>query len=244
LTDDFSFCVCTYNSGKTLLDCLTTIRKLSNDSRLIVVDHNSSDDTPEIASRFCAEVYCENRGLGHARQLCLNLAQTRFIVFVDSDVEILRMDFLEISARILSKEKYGAVVGAPQGHKFAYGLPASLLALRKSNFEGTVVPDYIDARETFFLQRRLNKLGLETFYVPNAIVHRSQYRRFKPEWEGANTRILPSRLLSELMSGLGVMILMGLNSRNAKNLAYIPVFYLRFLMGIANPTPWLRLKRE
>ena len=240
----FSFCVCTYNSSKTLHECLRSVREVSDGSRLIVVDHDSSDGTKEIASIFSAEVHNESKGLGYARQLCFDLVDTEFMVFVDSDVEIVRKDFLDISAMVLANEKYGAVVGMSIGHRFAYGLPASLLVLRKNDFEGKIVPDYIDARETYFVQRRLDERELETFYVLDAIVHRSQFRRFKPEWEGANTRILPSPILRELAFSLKVILLMSLNSRRVKNLAYVPIFYVKFLVGFANPKPWLRPNRR
>lgn len=244
MTGRFSFFVCTYNSGSTLRNCLESIRVLSSDSPLIVVDHNSQDSTLQIASEFSAEIHVETKGLGYARQLCLDLVETEFIVFVDSDVQVKRRDFLSISTQALASPEYGAVVGLSLGHRFAYGLPASLLVLRKSDFQGEIVPNYIDARETYFLQRQLDSLNLKTFYVPNAIVHRSQFRRFKPEWEGANTRVLPARRFSELAWALKVIVLMSLNSRNGKNVAYIPVFYLKFLIGFARPSRWLRLKRE
>ena len=240
----FSFCVCTYNSGSTLRKCLESIRTLSSDSRLIVVDHDSQDSTLQIASEFSAEIHNETKGLGHARQLCFDLVETEFIVFVDSDVQVMRPDFLNISTQALASPKYGAVVGLSLGHRFAYGLPASLLVLRKADFQGEIVPDYIDARETYFLQRQLDSRNLKTFYVPNAIIHRSQFRRFKPEWEGANTRVLPARRFSELAWALKVIVLMSLNSRSGKNVAYIPVFYLKFLVGFTHPSRWLRLKRE
>jgi glycosyltransferase involved in cell wall biosynthesis len=240
----FTFCVCTYNSASTLRDCLESIRSLSSDSRLIVVDHDSQDSTHEIASEFSAEIHKETKGLGYARQLCFSLVDTEFIVFVDSDVQVMRSDFLRISREVLARPKYGAVVGVSLGHRFAYGLPASLLILRKADFEGEIIPDYIDARETYFIQRRLETMGLKTFYVSDAMVHRSQYRRYKPEWEGANTRILPSPRLGELTSALRVIVLMSLNSRNAKNIVYVPVFFLKFLVGYTSPSRWLRLKRE
>src|SRR6266849_10232867 len=100
---EFSFCVCTYNSSKTLYDCLRSIREVSSDSRLIVVDHGSRDRTLEMASVFSTEVYDETKGLGFARQLCFDLVNTEFIIFVDSDVEVLRGDFLGVSTRVLAK---------------------------------------------------------------------------------------------------------------------------------------------
>ena len=244
MNGEFSFCVCTYNSSKTLNDCLRSIREVSRDSRLIVVDHGSRDGTMEMASVFSTEVYDETNGLGFARQLCFDLVNTKFIVFVDSDVEIVKEDFLSVSKRALADTECGAVVGMPLGHRLTYGLPAGLLVLRKRDFEGKIIPDYIDARETYFVQRRLDERGLKTFYVPDAMVHRSQFRKSKPEWEGANTRILPSPMLKELAFSLKVIVLMSLNSHRAKNIAYVPIFYLKFLIGFANPKPWLRLKRE
>ena len=238
-----TFCVCTYNSAKTLERCLSSIRSLGR-GRVLVVDHHSEDDTVKIAKKFGVEIFSEMKGLGFARQLCFELTNSEYIVFVDGDVEIVREDFFDIAIRTLRKKEYGAVVGLAVSHRFQYGLPASLLVLRKSDFQGKIVPDYIDARETFFIQRRLNKQKLRTFYVYDSMIHRSQYRKFKPEWEGANTRLLPDQNHKELIFALKVIILLSLNSRNVKNVLYIPIFYLRFLHGYAKPAAWLRIDRS
>ncbi len=244
MENEFTFCICTFNSSETLRGCLASIAKLSRNSQLLVVDHHSSDDTIEIAKSFGARIIFEDRGLGRARQICFDNTNTKFLVFVDSDVEILRSDFLELATRALEDKKIGAVVGMAAGHKFAYGLPASLLVLRKSDFEGRIVPDYIDARETFFIQKRLDQLKLKTSYIFGSIIHRSKYRRYKPEWEGANTRILPSSMIKELSFTLRVILLLTLNSRSVKNVLYLPIFYAKFFRGFANPSPWIRLRRE
>ena len=238
-----TFCVCTYNSAETLERCLGSIRKIAPTSRILVVDHYSKDDSVEIARKFGAEAFLESKGLGHARQLCFDLTKSKYLVFVDSDVEIIKRDFLSVATEALSEGTFGAVVGMAVGHKFPYGLPASLLVLRKTDFLGKIVPDYIDARETFFIQKRLEHLGLKTHYVFGSMIHRSQFRRLKPEWEGANTRLLPSAGPKELLWALKVIILLSLNSRNVKNIVYIPIFYLKFLHGFAEPTPWLRINR-
>jgi len=237
-------CVCTYNSAKTLERCLNSIRKVAADLRVLVVDHRSEDDTVEIARKFGAEIVSEKKGLGFARQLCFDLTNSEYIVFVDGDVEIVRKDFFDIAFRALSRKEYGAVVGMALGHRFRYGLPASLLVLRKNDFVGKIVPDYIDARETFFIQRRLDNRKLRTYYVCDSMIHRSQFRKFKPEWEGANTRILPDSNRKELFLALKVIILLSLNSRNLKNILYIPIFYLKFLHGFAKPAAWLRMNRS
>jgi glycosyltransferase involved in cell wall biosynthesis len=235
--------VCTYNSSETLETCLASIRRVAPSCRLIVVDHNSEDSTQRIADSYGAEVYLESVGLGFARQICFDLVQTKYLAFVDSDVEIVKASFFELALKRLESPNNGAVVGMAVGHKLAYGLPASLLVLRKQDFPGKVFPDYIDARETHFIQRRLNELGLRTAYVFDSMIHRSQFRKYKPEWEGANTRILKEDSVKELLFALKVVAFMSLNSKNFKNIVYAPVFYLKFLRGFANPAPWLRLKR-
>jgi len=236
-------CVCTYNSAETLEKCLISIRKVVPESRLLVVDHFSEDGSVDIAKQFDAEIFQESKGLGYARQLCLDIAKSEYIVFVDGDVEIVRRDFFAIATKALDDRTYGAVVGMAVGHKFPYGLPASLLVLRKSDFSGEVVPDYIDARETFFIQKRLDHLNLKTRYVVDSMIHRSQFRQLKPEWEGANTRVLPDAGIRELLWALKVIILLSLNSRSVRNIAYIPIFYVKFLHGYAEPAPWLRINR-
>jgi len=239
-----TFCICTYNSAKTLRQCLRSIRDISHESRVVVVDHQSEDDTIKIVREFDAEIFFETKGLGFARQLCFDLTRSEYMVFVDGDVEIVRSDFFDLAICALNRKEYGAVVGMAVGHRFRYGLPASLLVLRKEDFLGEIVPDYIDARETFFIQRRLNNLKLSTLYVYDSMIHRSQFRKFKPEWEGANTRVLPDSTAEELVSALKVIILLSLNSRNLKNILYIPIFYLKFLYGFAKPTKWLRMNRD
>jgi glycosyltransferase involved in cell wall biosynthesis len=241
--DDLTIFVCTYNSGSTLAACLESLLKSSPGSKIVVVDHHSADLTLEISRRFGAEVHEEGVSLGHARQLCFDLVESGFMAFVDSDVEVVNDVFFSKAVDELRKRRNGAVVGTAVRHKFAYGLPASLLVLRSSDFRGISIPDYVDARETFYIQERLNHLKLRTVYLADAMVHRSQYRGFKPEWEGANTRIVAGLSLSQLAFAFRVVTLIGLNSRRLRNIAYIPLFYLKFLRGFVNPSSWSKLDR-
>jgi glycosyltransferase involved in cell wall biosynthesis len=238
-----TLCVCTYNSAKTLPLCLASLKRVVPGSQLLVIDHCSEDGTVEIARKFTSKIFSETNGLGYARQLCFDLTDTEYIVFVDSDVEIVKVDFFEVATSVLQNKEYGAVVGMAVGHRFRYGLPASLLVLRKGDFAGRIIPGYIDARETYFIQKRLYEQKLETYYVLDSMVHRSQFREFKPEWEGANTRVLPDSKLKELLFALKVVLLLSLNSRKMKNILYVPVFYVKFLYGFVKPEPWLRMKR-
>jgi glycosyltransferase involved in cell wall biosynthesis len=246
LSDELAVCVCTFNSSLTISACLESVRKSAGNCRIIVVDHFSTDGTLELASRYNVEIHKESVGLGYARQICFGLVSEEFLAFVDSDVVIADHKFFENAIRILTSERsqVGAVVGLALGHRFRYGLPASLLVLRTDDFRGIAIPSEIDARETYFIQSRLNQLGLKVRYIPDSIIHRSQYRKFKPEWEGANTRLLPSPKLKELGFAFKVILLLSLNSGDMKNVVYIPIFYLKFLRGFVNPRPWLRLERR
>jgi len=244
VSNDLSVFVCTYNSAVTLDDCLSSIEKAVEGGRVIVIDHESTDGTVEIARKHGATVLSERTGLGRARQMAFDSVGTRFLAFVDSDVEIVNLGFFRSAVADLEQKGNGAVVGMAVGHRLAYGLPASLLVVRSDDFQGRVIPDQIDARETFYIQERLDALRLKTVYLADAIVHRSQFRRYKPEWEGANTRLACGVELGQLAFALKVIVLMSINSKSIKNMAYAPVFYLKFLRGFVNPRPWVRLRRE
>jgi glycosyltransferase involved in cell wall biosynthesis len=241
---DLSVFVCTYNSSSTLDGCLASIRRAAPKSRLVIIDHMSSDGTIDIADRYDALIRSEDVGLGYARQMAFELADTEFLAFVDSDVEIVRPGFFQRAVDAFRTGSVGAVVGMAVGHRLAYGLPASLLVLRTRDFRGKVIPDYIDARETYFIQERLDSSGLTTMYLADTIVHKSQYRKFKPEWEGANTRMACGIRPSQLTFSLKVILLMSINSKSVRNMVYTPVFYLKFLRGYANPGPWVKLDRK
>ena len=75
------------------------------------------------------------------------------------------------------------------------------------------------------------------------MVHKSGYRGNKPEWEGANTRIASGLSVGEVLFCLQVIVLMSINSKSAKNMAYTPVFFLKFLRGFVEPQRWRRLAR-
>ena len=241
--DNLTVFVCTFNSGRTVERCMSSIRKTSPLSRVVVVDHMSEDSTKEICQKYGAEVYDEGIGLGHARQMCFELCDTRYMAFVDSDVEITESRFFGKACARLEEAKVGAVAGMAWGHRFAYGLPASLLVLRSGDFGGIRIPDNIDARETYYIQERLDDLEEKTVYLADVMIHRSQYRGYKPEWEGANTRIAVGLSPGQLAFAFRVIVLMGLNSRSMRNVAYVPLFYLKFLRGFTNPVPWSKLDR-
>ncbi|MDA4125269.1 MAG: glycosyltransferase family 2 protein [Thaumarchaeota archaeon] len=239
---ELTFFVCTHNSAMTLERCLSSISVSEPDSPVMVIDQHSTDSSAQIAMKFGAEVHLENVGLGYARQLAFQLVQTEFLAFVDSDEELVRPSFFRDATRILQDPRVGAVEGMGVGHRFAYGLPMGFVVLRSRDFRGRVIPSEINAREEYFVQRRLRSLGLSTVFVPNSKVHRSRFRKYKPEWEGANTRIAGGLSLGQLLFVLRVFILQSLNSRSYRNVLYLPVSYLKFLRGYLQPDQWRNLR--
>ncbi|MEM3871158.1 MAG: glycosyltransferase family 2 protein [Nitrososphaeria archaeon] len=81
--------VCTKNSAQTVKHVLERILKYVPLNRLIIIDGLSKDGTIDIVKKFGAEIYSDQgKGLGYARNMALNLVETKIFAFIDSDVLI------------------------------------------------------------------------------------------------------------------------------------------------------------
>jgi glycosyltransferase involved in cell wall biosynthesis len=212
--------------------------------RILVADHSSNDETVEIARSFGAEVHREDRGLAYSRALLLGLARTPYVVFLDSDVVIQKPTFWAEAMEGLGRPGVGAVVGMARGHRFLYGLPFSLTVLRRAWAVQVQLPEDVQARETYYFQQKLSKDRLRVAYVLEAMDHHSLYRGHKFEWEGAATRRVAGRSPYEFAYGLTVILLIHLNSRSARNIAYTPIAWAKFMRGFADPDRWMYLDRR
>ncbi len=229
----------TFNSARDLRECLEAVRSFVPVHRLIVVDRHSTDATAEIARGFGAELYEEEVGLGYARSRAFALAETPYVLVVDSDVILRRPDFYARAVEELTRPGTGAVVGTPRGHPFRYGLPFGLTLLRREWAASIPVPDGAQGFETYYFRRAIRSSGLRVRYVPEAMEHRSVYRgRHWPEWQGAQMRIAAGFSPYELAYALAVTLLIHMNSRRPRNLLYTPVFYLKLLRGFLAPRRW------
>ena len=235
----------TFNSARTLRDCLQSIRLRIPVHRLIVVDRNSTDATGSIVRQFGGEIHFEESGLGYATTRAIMLAETSEVLFVDSDVTITRADFFPTALRMLDQPRVGAVVGGAVGHPFLYGLPLGLTLFRRAWVAQVEIPPEIQGTETYFIRRALARQRLGVAYVPDAMTHASPYRgRSWPEFQGANTRLSSGWSVRELVFSLAVILLIHLNSRKARNFAYTPIFYLKFLRGFLRPDRWSKQDRR
>jgi O-antigen biosynthesis protein len=87
-TPKVSVVVCTYNGGRTLDQCLRSLREVDYPNyEVVVVDDGSTDDTGEILSRFpeVKAIRQPNKGLSVARNVGLAAATGDVIAYTDSD---------------------------------------------------------------------------------------------------------------------------------------------------------------
>ncbi|MHB1435270.1 MAG: glycosyltransferase family A protein [Thermoplasmata archaeon] len=229
----------TFNSGRTLEACLRAARKWLPIHHLWVIDRNSTDSTRSIAESFGAELRSEEAGIGRATRMAFELADTPNVLFLDSDVELVRPEFYALACRWLSEPRVGAVVGNAWHHPFAYGLPLGLTLLPVAWGRTVPLPEVAQGSETYYLRRALARDRRKVAYVPDAMVHRSPYRgRDWPEWQGAQIRAAAGRNPRELAFSLLVPFLIHANSRSARNLLYTPIFDLKLLRGYLTPDRW------
>ena len=86
---NIDYIVPTWNSESTLELALSSIRRYGSPNRIIVVDKQSTDRTAAIAENYDCDIISSDTSLGAARRLGAREAETDFIAFVDSDVELL-----------------------------------------------------------------------------------------------------------------------------------------------------------
>jgi GT2 family glycosyltransferase len=82
-----SVVVCSYNGGATIAEPLEALTKVDYpDFEVIVVNDGSTDDTPDIASRYDVRlISTPNNGLSHARNLGLHAATGEIVAYTDDD---------------------------------------------------------------------------------------------------------------------------------------------------------------
>ena len=100
-----SVVVICYNHGRYLPEAIESVLAQSLENvEVIVVDDGSTDDTPDVASRYPTVRYIRqrNRGMAAARNTGLRASRGRFVCFLDADDRLLP-DALRIGARSLEE---------------------------------------------------------------------------------------------------------------------------------------------
>ncbi|MCW1296182.1 MAG: glycosyltransferase [Candidatus Parvarchaeota archaeon] len=107
-----SFIVPTYNSEKTIRECIESILKQKCKKEVIVVDGCSTDKTREILREYPIKLLVEKKkGPAAARNKGLRTARGKYIAFIDSDV-VLPPFWIKKALKLL-RQKDIAGVGGP-----------------------------------------------------------------------------------------------------------------------------------
>ena len=106
---DISILMPVYNAEKYLNETIDTIKNQSfSNWELIIVDDGSTDNSKEICTKLMNDdkrikyIFQENLGVSHTRNVALENAQGKYIVFVDSD-DLIHEDYLKILINSIEK---------------------------------------------------------------------------------------------------------------------------------------------
>jgi arabinofuranan 3-O-arabinosyltransferase len=104
-----SIIVPTYNSARTLTECLTSIRNQTHSSyEVVIVDNFSTDHSLEIAKEFKAKIIRKEGSAALARNIGVANSTGQYLLFLDSDQALSPM-VVEECIRNCSEEKAGMV---------------------------------------------------------------------------------------------------------------------------------------
>lgn len=108
-----SVIIVTYNSEETIRDCLKSVLSNSEQTKVIVVDNNSSDKTLEVVRQFPKVKIIQNKenfGFGKANNTGVKSSTGDYIFFLNPDC-VVEKDAIEKLAGFLDKNNETAVVG-------------------------------------------------------------------------------------------------------------------------------------
>ena len=164
-----SFIIPSYNSEKTIEECLNKILSESEkiDSEILVIDDCSTDKTAEIVNKF-KDVKLfklkKNNGVGYARNVGSKLAKKNILCYVDSDLIISSNSVLKLVHVLLNNKKNGTVGAIPIATTLnRKSWSSKFVGLRSSfGFEGVLDEIVVtDVQSEFFVifKNFLNEIG-------------------------------------------------------------------------------------
>lgn len=224
-----SLVVASYNRSAELIGLLGTVAEQTLDPALwecVIVDNNSTDDTPERVAEFLRRhpglpfrtVRETRQGLSHARNAGIRESRMDAVAFVDDDERVVPR-FLEAYRELFVRREEALAAGGRVVPEYETGRPRWMsplterpvanptdfggrvrlfpsgripaggnMAFRRSVFErfGVFDPDLgrcgdrlIGGEESEFFDR-LQRAGVKSFYVPDAVIfHRIPERKLE-----------------------------------------------------------------
>lgn len=133
--------IVTFNSEKTISECLNSIFKNTDGVEVVVVDNNSQDETARVVGEFGNKVTFleskENIGFAKANNLGIKRVTSDYVVFLNPDTRILEKDSLETLRNNLAENPEYGLIGPklvfPNGQiqKSVRNLPSFWRALKE-----------------------------------------------------------------------------------------------------------------
>ncbi|MCC7236886.1 MAG: glycosyltransferase family 2 protein [Bryobacterales bacterium] len=174
-----SVVICTYNRAGALDGALRSLMAIHDPPgetwELVIVDNNSTDDTPAAVERLAAGarvpvryVFEPEQGVGHARNRGAREARGEWVVYTDDDVEFHR-DWLANLYRTMRESGPAAIGGRVMAVWPSDARPAWLVESGPYRTPGGAIPQY-----------DLGEQGGEAAIPPitaNAAIHRSLFQR-------------------------------------------------------------------
>ncbi len=104
-----SIIIPTYNSEKTLRECLTSVlNQTYHNHDIVIVDNNSMDQTLKIASEFPSKIIRESCNPAKARNIGISNSAGQYILFLDSD-QIMSRSVVEDCVELCIRDGAGMI---------------------------------------------------------------------------------------------------------------------------------------
>ncbi len=99
MKDKISIIIVTWNTAQITKKCVDTINKYLPNQEIIVVDNGSEDNTVDILRKIKNVKIIENHanlGFAKANNIGLKYATSNYIVFMNSDIELIDISFIKM----------------------------------------------------------------------------------------------------------------------------------------------------
>lgn len=260
--------IATYNSAAHIQDCISAARRALPARRVVLIDHGSVDGTLGLAQRNGCEVVQERTGLGRARQMAMELAETEIFAMVESDLVYSQFDWYPRAEKQFQGNVGAVVAYVPRSlsekrGKYAefwsrrtplrerrHGFSAGSTLFLKRAVEGIRVPPFLNAYEDIYIMRQMRARGWTYRTLEVAGTHHSDYESSrKARWYGANARLLYSAdpgdltLLRRQLTLPAMGLVAALGTGDAGVLAWALSFSANFLRGWGQPGRFSKFAR-
>jgi glycosyltransferase involved in cell wall biosynthesis len=262
--------VCTYESERYLDECLTSIEKTVPFDRLIVVDRYSKDRTAEIARKHKAEIYLEDIGLGHARQVAIENSNAPLLLFVDADVVFYDDKWFHQALSLLTGGDNIGAVGVytppklpPWRQKYVdywwKNVPSrkslgfsNVYFFRRKAIEGIKIPNQLGAYEQVYLRKYVQNRGYKVVVIEGNGIHYYEFADDKGLWMGAgervyipnSVRVFPRTLMTKIVAAPFKAVPPAIAYRDPWIIVGNTRYWLKYLRGWVQHDRYIVLKRR